>query len=238
MLDHPDEYYANYYRYYRRRVAPKVDVRIVLAVTISIISVIQYYSAWQRYEEAIKYFMTLPKYRNKAMDFAKAEGLINDNKRAQNKRKSKTEQKEELEAIIRKVIEENMDIKGSYAKPDIKNVLWIQLLISPYTLVMYFLWYFTWIYKFNIKRQEYGTEEKLYLIRKYLKMGQHQFDGLDDEKREEYLDKELWVKDNFDVWQKEEEENTKKTLAESARYKAYRRYIKNHGVSRMTFDDS
>ena len=41
MLDHPEEMWANYYRYYRRRMAPKIDVRIVLIVTISIISAIQ-----------------------------------------------------------------------------------------------------------------------------------------------------------------------------------------------------
>ena len=45
MLDHPEEMYSNYYRYYRRRFAPKVDVRIVIAVTLTIISGIQYYSA-------------------------------------------------------------------------------------------------------------------------------------------------------------------------------------------------
>jgi len=36
-----DEYYFNYYKYYRRRMAPKVDVRIVIVVTISVISVVQ-----------------------------------------------------------------------------------------------------------------------------------------------------------------------------------------------------
>ena len=41
MLDHPEEMWRNYYTYYRRRMAPKVDVRIVLIVTISIISGIQ-----------------------------------------------------------------------------------------------------------------------------------------------------------------------------------------------------
>lgn len=70
MLDNPQEYYAHYYRYYRRRMAPKVDVRIVIAVTISIISIMQYYSAWSKYDTAIKYFMTVPKYRNKALEIA------------------------------------------------------------------------------------------------------------------------------------------------------------------------
>ena len=41
MLDHPEEMWANYYRYYRRRMAPKVDVRLVLIATISVISAIQ-----------------------------------------------------------------------------------------------------------------------------------------------------------------------------------------------------
>ena len=41
MLDHPEEMWRNYYTYYRRRMAPKVDVRLVLIVTISVISGIQ-----------------------------------------------------------------------------------------------------------------------------------------------------------------------------------------------------
>ena len=36
-----EEHYAHYFYYYRRRVAPKVDVRIVIAVTITVISVVQ-----------------------------------------------------------------------------------------------------------------------------------------------------------------------------------------------------
>lgn len=40
QFDFVDEHLANYYRYYRRY-APKVDIRIVIAVTLTIISVIQ-----------------------------------------------------------------------------------------------------------------------------------------------------------------------------------------------------
>ena len=36
-----EEVYQHYFYYYRRRVAPKVDVRIVIAVLISVISAIQ-----------------------------------------------------------------------------------------------------------------------------------------------------------------------------------------------------
>lgn len=57
MLDHPEEVYSHYYRYYRRRVAPKVDVRLVIAVSISIISAIQYFTSWQRYSVSLKSFI-------------------------------------------------------------------------------------------------------------------------------------------------------------------------------------
>lgn len=40
QYDFVDEHLANYYRYYRRY-APKVDIRIVIAVSLTIISVIQ-----------------------------------------------------------------------------------------------------------------------------------------------------------------------------------------------------
>lgn len=244
MLDNPSEYYAHYYRYYRRRMTPKVDVRLVLIVTITIISIIQYYSLWQRYDSAIKYFMTVPKYRNKAIEIAAEQQKQSDassngsSKKSKSRNKiSKSEQKEEQDRQIRKIIEEKMDIKGAYAKPKISDVLWVQIIILPYTLTKYFHWYAMWTWRFNVMRQPYGDEEKLYLIRKNLKMGQHQFDGLDENEKLDYLDMELWIKENFVEWKAEQEEEMKRTLAESARHKSYRRYMKNHGPGRMTFED-
>ncbi|GBP80359.1 DnaJ homolog subfamily C member 25 homolog [Eumeta japonica] len=187
MLDNPQEYYAHYYRYYRRRMAPKVDVRIVLAVTITIVSIVQYFSAWQKYDTAIKYFMTVPKYRNKAIEIAKLE--INVQSKGKNK-KSKAEQKEELDKIIRRVIEENMDIKGAYAKPVVTDILWVQLIILPFTISQYIFW-------------------------KYLKLGVHQFNAIDQTEKEQFLDEELWIKENFIHWKQRKDEEAKKALAEN-----------------------
>lgn len=245
MLDNPSEYYAHYYRYYRRRMTPKVDVRLVVIVTITIVSIIQYYSLWQRYDSAIKYFMTVPKYRYKAMEIAEQQKNSEAGKSAMNgggktkgrNRMSKAEQREELERTIRKIIEDKMDIKGAYAKPKISDVLWVQLVILPYTIAKYVKWYAGWIWKFTILKRPYGIDEKLYLIRKFMGMGQHQFDGIEDDEKEHYLELELWEKENFLEWKEEKEEEMKKNLAESARHKQYRRYMKNHGPSRMTFED-
>ena len=175
MLDHPEEMWSNYYRYYRRRMAPKVDVRIVIAVSISLISAVQYYSAWTNYEDAIKYLSTVPKYRMQATQIAKDEGMLKFDKKAQ-KGKSKEQIKEEEEKIIRKVVEEKMDIRGGYAKPKITDVLWIQLVFLPWTMCKWTYFYARWLWKFGICKEDYGHEEKLYVIRKNMSLSQGQFD--------------------------------------------------------------
>ena len=88
MLDHPEEMFGNYYRsrvikylapfstfvhftstflpnirYYARRLAPRVDIRIVLVALVTIVSALQYYIAWFNFEAAISHLATVPKYR-------------------------------------------------------------------------------------------------------------------------------------------------------------------------------
>ena len=41
---------------------------------------------------------------------------------------------------------------------------------------MYVIWYARWIWKFNICKEEYGEEEKLYLIKKYLGVSKTQWE--------------------------------------------------------------
>ncbi|GFR71887.1 DnaJ homolog subfamily C member 25 homolog [Elysia marginata] len=233
MLDNPDEYYAHYYRYYRTRVAPKVDVRLVIAVTITVISVVQYYGAWSNYNSALDYLCKDQKYRIRATEIAKSEGLISANRKR--KGKSKEEVREEEEATIRKIIEEKMDIRGGYSKPKATDVLWVQLVLLPYHIVLYIAWWARWIWRFNIKREEYGEEEKLYLIRKFMRLSQAQFDAQEDHEIEEFLEQELWIKENFTEWKQQKDEEMKSKLAESARYKMYRRYMKKGGAGQISF---
>lgn len=55
---------------------------------------------------------------------------------------------------------------------------------------------------------------------------------------EEMMEQELWISDNFQVWKQAREDEMRAKMAQSGRYKQYRRYMKNHGSDRMTFDDS
>lgn len=238
MLDNPDELYRHYYRYYRRVYAPKVDVRIVIVVTITVISVLQYWASLSRYNTAIDYLVTVPKYRIKAQEIAKNEGLLNtaaDKKR--NKHKTKEQIKEEEEGIIRKIVEEKMDIRGGYSKPSYKDMLWVQLILLPWTVIQYIIWFVRWTWKFTILKHPYGEEEKAYIMRKWMKLSQLQWDGLPDYEKEEFFAGELWTRENFDVWKQQKEEQMKAQLAESASYRRYRRYMKKGGPGQITFMD-
>jgi len=228
MLDHPEEMWRNYYRYYRRRVGPKVDVRLVLAVTISLISAGQYYFGWNNYNEAIKSLSQVPKYRIQATEIAKGEGLLKKDKKA-DKGKSKEELREEEENVIRSVIADKMDIKGGYAKPNWSDVLWVQLVILPYTIYKWTAFYTRWLWKFGIKREEYGEEEKRYLIRKNLGVSVGQFSQMEDEQLEDMMELELWQKDKFKEWKAEKDAEMRIKMAQSGRYKQY----KIHEVSRQ-----
>ncbi|KAE8632223.1 hypothetical protein XENTR_v10001480 [Xenopus tropicalis] len=237
MLDHPEEYYRHYYHYYSRRLAPKVDVRIVILVSVCAISIFQYYSWWSSYNEAINYLATVTKYRIQAMEIAKQQGLLNRTKEKGKNRRSKEEIKSEEEEIIRDIIKNKIDIKGGYQKPQIFDILLFQIILFPYYIFKYISWYVHWIYTFNIQGKEYGEEEKLYLIRKYMKMSQSQFDTLEEHRKNSFLEQKLWIKENYEVYKLEQEEEMKKKMASDPRWKRYRRWMKNEGPGRLTFAD-
>nr|XP_033782222.1 dnaJ homolog subfamily C member 25 [Geotrypetes seraphini] len=237
MLDHPEEYYRHYYHYYSRRLEPKVDVKLVILVAVCAISVFQFYSWWSSYNEAINYLATVPKYRIQATEIARQRGLLNRAKEKGKSRRSKEEIREEEEEIIRDIIKTKIDIKGGYQKPRIYDILLFQIVLAPVYVCRYIAWYCWWVYSFNIKRQEYGEEEKLYIIRKYMKMSQSQFNSLEEQQKSTFLQRELWKRENYEVYKHEQEEEVKKKMAMDPRWKRYRRWMRNEGPGRLTFID-
>ncbi|XP_067137898.1 dnaJ homolog subfamily C member 25 homolog [Centruroides vittatus] len=235
MLENPDEIYRHYYRYYRRKMAPKVDVRIVIAATIAIISIIQYLAAKSRHKSAIDYLLTVPKYRLKAMEIAKEENLLPTGRKRN--RKPKELIKEEEESVLKQILERNVDVRGGYSRPSIKDVLAIQIVLFPITISSYIYWNIKWIWRFNIKKEEYGEEEKLYLIKRLIGCSATQWDAIEENEKKDYLRNELWKKEKFQAWKQQKEDELKSKLAETARYKSYRRYMRNHGPGQLTFED-
>lgn len=128
-------------------------------------SVLQYYSWHSSYNEAINYLVTVPKYRIQATEIAKQQGLLNRSKEKGKNRRSKEEIREQEEEVIRDIIKTKIDIKGGYQKPNVSDILLCQIFLSPYYMSTYVAWYVSWVYRFTICRDEYGDQEKLYIIR-------------------------------------------------------------------------
>lgn len=109
--------------------------------------------------------MTVPKYRIQATEIAKQQGLLNRTKEKGKNRRSKEEIREQEEEVIRDIIKNKIDIKGGYQRPNLSDILLCQIVLFPYYLTNYVAWYVSWVYRFTICREEYGDEEKLYIIR-------------------------------------------------------------------------
>lgn len=232
-LDHPEERYYNYYQYYRLRAAPKVDVRLVILVTILLISAFQFLSARQKHSEALKYAKEQIKFRNMAIDIAKERGVLDFDKLGKIKKKQKSGR--DPEDIISEIIEENINISGGYKNASVYDTLVWQIVVLPRTAYHYLIWWFIWAKKYWIDKQEYDEEAKLYLIRKYLKLSEDQFHALEPKLHDEYLAKELWKKPEFDKWKEAKDIEDKEKQAKSGRYKQYQRYMKKNAGSTISF---
>lgn len=171
--------------------------------------------------------MTVPKYRIQATEIAKQQGLLNRTKEKGKNRRSKEEIREQEEEVIRDIIKNKIDIKGGYQKPNLSDILLCQIVLFPYYLTNYVAWYVSWFYRFTICREEYGEEEKLYIIRSVLtegsarnvqprcsisyrcllclivrrsmKMSKSQFDSLEESTKQSFLEKQLWIRENYEV---------------------------------------
>jgi len=238
MLDHPEEMMMNYYRYYKRRLAPKVDVRIVVLALVTVVSMVQYYSSWYNFEQAINHLSTVPKYRYQALEIAKEKGKLGGLKdKKETKGMKKDEIKKREEEIVREIIADMMDSNGGYQRPEFRDILWIQILLLPSRTYAFLSFHLAWLWKFGILREEYGEEEKNYVIRKRMKLTERQWEATSLEEKSVWLERKLWEKEHWEIWEEEREEQERIKAAQSGRSKQERRWLKNSD-NRMTFDEN
>ncbi|CAB3409954.1 unnamed protein product [Caenorhabditis bovis] len=232
-LDHPEERFYNYYQYYRLRVAPKVDVRIVIVGTILVISIFQYLSARHKFSEAIDYATSVGKFRNRAINTGIEKGLLE----VDNKGKLKKVKGRDNDAVIRQIIIENLDVTGGYRKESVYDTLAWQTIVLPVTIFVYLKWLAIWHWRFTINKEEYDEEAKLHLIRKNLGISEHEFEKFGDNDIDDMLDRKCWEKEAFAVWKAEKDAEEQERLAQSGKYKRYKRYMKNAGTISFVDED-
>ena len=65
--------------------------------------------------------------------------------------------------------------RGSYQKPTIYDILWLQLLFLPVHIVKYVAWFTHWTWRYTVCRRDYDDVDKQYLIRRFMKISEGQY---------------------------------------------------------------
>ncbi|KAE9553795.1 hypothetical protein FO519_003016 [Halicephalobus sp. NKZ332] len=231
-LDHPEERYYNYYQYYRMRAAPKVDVRLVIFVTVMVISIVQYVSAKQKFSEAVSYAATQVKFRNVAMDVARERNLLEFDEKGKPKKKQKNGA--DVEKVIQSIIEENINVSGGYKRASLLDTFAVQIIIFPKTLTEFLIQRGSLAYR-QLMNKDLTHDDKLFLIKKNMGLSAAQFGALDEGEVEDFLAMELWKKDLCEEYKKKKEVEEKEKLMNSGRYKQYKRYMKRNAGNTISF---
>ena len=167
-----------------------------------------------------------------ALDIARERGILITDKKV-----SKEIIKKKEEEAIKAIIEELMDENGGYQRPELNQILWIQIIRFPRTFYEFLKFHLDWIWRFYILRHEYSDFEKEYIIRKRLGMTDRQWFSLEANAKLIYMNRRLWETEAWREWQEEKEEEERVRQAMSGRRKQERRWEKK-GDNRMTFDEN
>ncbi|EGD72249.1 hypothetical protein PTSG_11569 [Salpingoeca rosetta] len=218
FLEHPDEYYANIYRYYKRRAAPKVDVMPVIITFISVISAFQYFNQW-RYHATMKDLATQNEHLRR-----KAKRVVLDDGRWK-----QAKSKADKEALVSAAVLEMVDLRGDYGPPSIQSLLACRIVMLPYTIAQYVAWVVSWHYRLTFKREEPTEEDKEYLIRRNLGLSQGKYEYLCESNpgfRAEVWAQHCWDAAKAKKYQQNQEMEERRRLLKSTKYKQYKRWLK------------
>ncbi|CAH8584701.1 unnamed protein product [Schistosoma margrebowiei] len=237
MLDNPDQMYYHYYRYYRRRVSTKVDVRLVIISILLIISSIQYAGQWTSYNHALSYLLKDPKHRAKAKQIAIADGRLNISKYEVGRRLTRDELKEREEQLLRDILKETVELRGDCCRPSLKRVLLVRILFFPWTCYIWLRWMLYWVVKYWILRREYDEEARIFITRRRLKISENEWDYAGEEQQAKYLSQKLWINENYQKFLADQQEANRIRAAEDTDLKRYRRYTKRAGPASVNLED-
>jgi len=255
LLDNPEAYYEHYYRYYRHRVAPHVDWRIVIGGLIFVISVIQYVLTYLSYQTLVTRVATTPRFRFQALQIGKEKGLLQaeleadrqaaSEERIRDQSELRRRQREAEERVILRVITEtpsevDQGLTTLLLPAKLQNTLFYQLCVFPMWLwrtAVVYTRYYALSYGVGCRSfLELTDNDKHDLIRRRLGLSGLVWAEMNQDAKDEYLSLELWRAESFSEWQADREAEVKRKLAQSGRYKQAKRWEKSHAGERMSFE--
>ena len=120
-------------------------------------------------------------------------------------RERKRQEQEALRPIVVELVNEMDDFGGGFHKPTYRDLLLVTLVKLPYKITVGTAWQVHyWIRR--LQKKELNAEERAVLTERAV--GPVAWSASSEEERQEMLQRELWIKDNFLDWQEEQEIKT------------------------------
>lgn len=223
FLDHPEETYSNYYRYYNAVYAPQTPLWMVVSGVLLFLSGLQWINQSWRYSSTmriIKYQHSFKRRVNEVYEaeLARCKGKLN-----------KAEKDALRDRVEADVLERQCQVGGSGAvNPSLRSLVGVKALLLPYSISVSLYKFSQWHWRFSIQGEAYGKEEYAYLTRRALGVSEGHWNHLEEEKRQELLSKNLWEGDNLNVFYEELQEDHQKKIVQSGAYRRYKRWQRNH----------
>mmetsp|Transcript_14560 Transcript_14560/g.25564 ORF Transcript_14560/g.25564 Transcript_14560/m.25564 type:complete len:229 (-) Transcript_14560:26-712(-) len=199
----------NKMKYYTRVYATKSDWKLVVLSILIGISGLQYVLQSKMHKQQLERIMKadtglqvkvkrLAKERFDELQTAK--GTISPSRKSKKKKASKEEEQKllEIERQVADELAEQVQVEGSFKKPEIRDIIIVKILMLPYTLPMFVLRKGTWFVKHTVLKQPLTEEEKMYLLTSSLYRSEESLrQQYSPEELDLLMDMEGWDPDNF-----------------------------------------
>ncbi|KAF4676187.1 DnaJ sub C member 25 [Perkinsus chesapeaki] len=215
-VDYPEYAAYNYYNYYNAVYKPQTPVWIVVSAVLLLLSGIQYL--------------------NDSLQYQRVTNAVRKQRQFQQRVKERLTEEAGGTRALRKMPSADRDQLEREALHVPSQTIGFRFIRSPLTFVEWVAWKAHWVYRFNIKKEEYGPAEREYLTRTALKLSEDDWHMLEDNMKEQLLDKKLYEGDNLQEYLKEREREERARLEKSGAYKRYQR-IKRAGPTSYNYNE-
>ncbi|KAL1495483.1 hypothetical protein AB1Y20_016849 [Prymnesium parvum] len=209
LLAHPYEFPVFFMRYSKPKYMPKSDIRFVLILTLIIISAIQYLLKHSQYHTALEAMKKDPRYQERLKQLVTEQSSKNAPVKKSGFRgsvgttkvKKETPKQEELEkrrCAAEEILSEELAAVMPPA-PKVSDTIAVDVFKLPLTVASML----GWVVKFNLLRLEYGPAEKAYLTRRAIGLSEAEWEAAEEQEKEDFIAKELWVAKNLSEWEAE-----------------------------------
>lgn len=223
FLDHPEDRYTHYYHYYDAVYAPKTPIWMVVTGLLLFLSSLQYVNHQWKYARMMRAVRCQPSFKRRVNEVYEAEIA------AMKQKPNKVEKEVLKEQIENRVFDTEVECGGeAFTKPALKNLIGVRFLMSPILISTSIYANARWFWRFSVCKEEYGEEERVYLTRKALGIGEGSWQGLDEARQQDYVSRQLWVQKNLLAFYAEQQEEMMQKRAQSGAYKRAKRWMRNH----------